>query len=426
MASKYTGVRENTDGSWYYRIKVKSPSGKTIDTSIKQNSNGQPFLTARAAHEARVAHLALIMSEAPETAPEAPERLVRLSDVYNDYLATEAKIKAPATLRKQDSMWNNHVEERFGNRDINSIDIVELNLFLAELYNCYSYKYTEGFLKFFYLLFGHAHKREWVDIYRYQRMFITTGTRLSMPPMSQIDKEKEDEGATVYNLEEIEQIENVFDSEDGNLKLAFYLGLYAGLRIGECFALRWSNIDWQKQTVTIDRQMQYLDNHFCLCSVKTLTARRTFVIPTVLFEELMFAYDEQKNLRKRLGKAYRDTDRVYDTLTREWIVGGDFVNRKKNGELLTINSMKYWSKRVKDLTGINFKYHNLRHTFATECAINNVNQQMLMLMMGHKKMDTTMKYYINIVESTTLQERTKLLLDSMYSKNEIGKFFRES
>ena len=31
---------------------------------------------------------------------------------------------------------------------------------------------------------------------------------------------------------------------------------------------------------------------------------------------------------------------------KEWLQGSDFVNRKKNGELLTVNSMKYWAKKI--------------------------------------------------------------------------------
>ena len=52
---KYTGVTQNEDGSWSYRLKVKLPD-KTIDTKIRKDENGQPFLTARAAYEARKEH----------------------------------------------------------------------------------------------------------------------------------------------------------------------------------------------------------------------------------------------------------------------------------------------------------------------------------------------------------------------------------
>ena len=98
---------------------------------------------------------------------------------------------------------------------------------------------------------------------------------------------------------------------------------------------------------------------------------------------------------------------------KEWIVGGDFINRRTNGELLTVNSMKYWSKKIKSDTGIEFKFHNLRHTYATNCAFNNVNMLLLMQMLGHKKLDTTKAYYMRI-DVDRYKDKSIKLLDSLY------------
>ena len=145
----------------------------------------------------------------------------------------------------------------------------------------------------------------------------------------------------------------------------------------------------------------------------------------------------QTQQKKVLGNGYRNTERVYDEVADCWIDGGDFVNRKKNGELLTVNSMKYWSKKITPLLhaeaerqarakkGIHldeivpvkykdFKYHYLRHTYASNCAAQNVSMYMLMDMMGHKKIDTTKKYYIS-TDNDSLTERTRKLLDEMYT-----------
>ena len=94
--AKYTGVTQNNDGSWTYRIKIKLPDGKVVDTRIKKDERGNPFLTARAAHEARKAHEASIRAN-PEDYTAQPQE-VTLADVYDNYMTTEAKSKAPATL----------------------------------------------------------------------------------------------------------------------------------------------------------------------------------------------------------------------------------------------------------------------------------------------------------------------------------------
>ena len=54
--NKYPGVSKLPDGGWKYRIKMKLPDGRTVNTERKKDENGNPFLTARAAYEARKAH----------------------------------------------------------------------------------------------------------------------------------------------------------------------------------------------------------------------------------------------------------------------------------------------------------------------------------------------------------------------------------
>ncbi len=433
--AKYKGVTQNMDGSWTYRIKLKLPDGKVVDTRIKKDESGLPFLTARAAHEAKAEHEARLKAKPEEK--ESKKEIVTLAEVYENYLNSEGKDRAPATLRKQDSMWRNHISEVFGKRDINSITIIELQDFLRTLYHNHSYLYTESFLKFFYLLFGQADRMEVIDPQKYNRLFVDRNKRLKMPEKTQMDDEKENEGAVIYDEDELRIIHNIFASENGNLLLAFKLGLYAGLRISEVFGLRWQDIDWNARTMNITRQMHYIDGTIKLCPVKTLSARRTIIIPQELYDELEFQYSLQADRKAKLGNAYRNTERVYDELTKVWIQGGDFVNRKENGELLTVNSMKYWSKKITPALQKNaekkaklktfgspddivvvksreFKFHNLRHTYASNCAAVNMSMQMLMSMMGHKKIDTTRKYYIN-TDNGNMIDRTRKLLDEMYA-----------
>lgn len=247
--AKYTGVSQNSDGSWSYRIKKKI-NNQIIDTKIKKDSNGHSFLTARAAHEAKLQHEARLSNGEIEL-PKKPSKTT-LTYVYDQYLqSSKAKQKAPATLRKQDSMWRNHVCSVFGDKDINKIKITDLDDFLFNLYQTHSFAYVEGFLKFFYLLFGYAYDLELFDADKYYRMFGDSNTRLTMPIKNQIDVETEDDIET-YTDDELAVMEKIFMSEDGNLLTAFYLGTYCGLRISECFALRWSNVNWEKGTITIN------------------------------------------------------------------------------------------------------------------------------------------------------------------------------
>ncbi len=411
MANKYKGVFQKADGAWYYRIKLKV-DGQLVDTKIRRDENDMPFMTARAAYEAKLKHEAKLKTG--EVALPKPKVKTTVGYIYETYMASsEAKQKAPATLTKQRSMWKNHVGPKFAETDINSILITDLDNFLFEMYQGHSYAYTEGFLKFFYLLFGYAYKLELIDGDKYYRMFGDGKTRLSMPVKEQADIEDELEGAEVYDDDQLALIHKIFQSENGNLLPAFYLGLYCGLRISEVFALRWSNINWEEGTITVNRQMHNVGGKITLSKVKTMTAIRSVIMPSFLHDYLDGLFQQRRKEQADAGDFYKATERVYDEVSKEWLVGGDFINRKANGELLTVNSMKYWSKKIKAEVEIDFKFHNLRHTYATQCAFANMNMMLLMQMLGHKKLDTTKKYYLRI-DAEKYRDRVLKTLDGLY------------
>ena len=421
MGKKYMGVSplNKAKTTWQYRIKITLPNGDKFDTTGRRDAEGKPFTTAESAYKAKLEHETRIRSGI-EKRPEKKSKTT-LKAIYEHYISSaEAKSKAPATIAKQESMWNNHILEKFGDKELKEITLADLQNYLHELYTekDYEYSYVKGFLRFFYLLWGYAYRLDKVDYERYIKMFVDKKTRLTMPKMTQADFEESEGPIETYNDYQIYQMEELFQSEDGNLLTAFYLGLYCGLRISEVFAVRWRCIDWANGTITINRQMHYEGGVLKLCAVKTLTSVRNVYMPKVLQNYLYDLYNKQQEEKAKLGRAYRNTERVFDTVRNEEINEGDFVNRKSNGELLTVNSMKYWSNKIKNDLCIDFKFHKLRHTFASNCAANNMNLQMLMELMGHKKIQTTQRYYLS-TENGELVKRTKNLLNEIYQPREI-------
>ncbi len=418
--AKYTGVTplNKSKTVWKWRIKMTTADGRVIDKVGSRDENGEPFKSALDAFTAREKVRAELLSQRTEEGEKRAN--MTLSEVYEKYKAShEAKTKAPATLRKQESMWVNHISTTFGSKYISTISLNELNAFLSHLYyeEGKSYLYTQGFLRFFYLLFGFADRCDLLDTARYTRMFVNRSTRLTMPKKKQTAKDDDPDESDVrtFSQEELKKIEAVFMEGDGNLLAAFYLGLRAGLRISEVFALRWQNIDFTSHTITINRQLHYENNRWELHPVKTLTSVRKVLMPLSLENFLSHLKEAQAYEQDTRGIGYRNTERIFDTITGETIQGGDFINRKRNGELLTVNSIKYYSKKLNS-EGIPFRFHYLRHTYATLCAYNNVNLQILMNNMGHKKIETTRRYYIGLANNPDIIAGAHNLISSIFSK----------
>ena len=395
-----TGVYQLENGTWEYRIVINRRDLK-VDTTCRQDAQGKAFATKKAAKEARELKLVELKSPKPKV---VEYKDATLAEVYGRYLKEGTAGKAKSTLRKQESMWENHIEKNFGKKLLSEITIADLKNYLTNLYyygdgiegyiGGYSYKYTEGFLKFFYLLFGTAYNYDLIDVGRYTKMFLDKGTRLTMPKMNQADIKKMAD-VKAYTEKEIAQIEEVF--KRGNCYTAFLIGFYLGVRISECFGLRFSDFNWQERTMRVHCQMGYDEGCYHIGPVKTLTSVREIHIPDVLFAHLEEVELEQERTRNSNPDAWRATEVVLDRTEKGVvgkIVGGGFINRKKNGELLTPNSIKPWAKAIKKETGIDFNYHSLRKTHATMMANLNTPAIELMHRLGHKKYETTMEYYI--------------------------------
>lgn len=409
-----TGIFQTKEGNWGYRITLaKDGDGNKVDTTCKINPDtNEPFKTKRAAKQAREERLAELKKPTPKTT----ESNVTIEDIWHYYLENGALTKAKGTIQKQKSMWRTHIKRDFGKKKLIEITVSDFNNYLVKLYKVenLSYKYVEGFLKFFYLFLGTAYGKDWIDDERYHKMTKDKSTRIQMPPIDQDDADKEN-NVVIYSQSEIHQFAEIF--KRGSCYTAFLLGFYLGVRISECFGLRWSDVDWNKGTITIRRQMLYHDSMFNLDYVKTLNSSRIIEMPPELQRYLASFQRNQRyrELETKKNGSWRNTEAIRDvTITNgnQIRYGEDFINRKENGELLSINSMKYWAKTIKEETGIDFKYHNLRKTHLTMLASMNTPVKELMLRAGHKKYETTLRYYIG-----TNSETKKVLINNLSQLN---------
>ncbi|MBQ4523805.1 MAG: site-specific integrase [Lachnospiraceae bacterium] len=70
------------------------------------------------------------------------------------------------------------------------------------------------------------------------------------------------------------------------------------------------------------------------------------------------------------------------------------INSLDDGKIHTINSIKYHTRRIKELHNITFKYHYLRHTYTTKLAMLNTPMHILYNQIGHASSNVTQRYYL--------------------------------
>ena len=124
MAANSTGVYQKDNGLWEYRF-VMMVDGKQVNKKKSTDAFGNKLKTKRDAIKAREAAMAAARSGVEEK-PKVRRRTFR--DVYEEYCEKGRTDRAYQTIRKQESLWENHLLERFGSRYVHEISVAEVRM----------------------------------------------------------------------------------------------------------------------------------------------------------------------------------------------------------------------------------------------------------------------------------------------------------
>ena len=137
------------------------------------------------------------------------------------------------------------------------------------------------------------------------------------------------------------------------------LFLLTGMRRTEFISLRLTDLDLSKRTVTIRGE----------------TTKSKFTRVLQINSSLFMFLDNYLSERKKKG--YKTDSLIVST-------------KKDSG--LTIDGLKHWTERVKEMSGVKFHVHMFRHTFACKLVEANVSIYKIKELMGHTDIRMTVKY----------------------------------
>ena len=391
-----TGVFQLPNGMWGFRYAFML-DGKQKDIRRNKDENGNPFKTERAAIKAREATIIQVQAELLQP-PKPTKKRMTAAEVFKEYCETGRCGKAYGTTRKQDSLWKNHLSKRFGKRYVDDISVAEVVDYLSFLYyqEGRAYGYVESFLKMFYLIFGQAYSRNYLDVDTYNMLCVNKNTKIHMPK-----RRIDDYDETVsFSVQETDLLDEYFKGTKA--ETAYLLGKCCGLRVSECYGLKWSNVDFDNNCIHIEQQMQYNeDGLITLTPLKTKNARRTLYMNSKIKNHLLAVKSEIDKASVSSAKLRKQNQKMIIDINGKPISSLLLVNTLPDGKIQTVNSMKYHSKTIKSTLGINFKYHYLRHTYGTRLAEQNTPMHLLCNQMGHASSKVTEKYYIAVSKHGT-------------------------
>ena len=150
----------------------------------------------------------------------------------------------------------------------------------------------------------------------------------------------------------------------------FFLELTSGLRKGELVALLWSDLDVERRTLSVSKQVVRAEGReLKVTRPKTATSIRKISIPKEAVELLMQEHEK-----------HPDNPYMFPS--------------PKTGEMWFPDSVVNLHRKILKDAGLeHIRFHDLRHTFATLALQNGVDVKTLSCMLGHYDAGFTLRTY---------------------------------
>ena len=202
---------------------------------------------------------------------------------------------------------------------------------------------------------------------------------------------KEPKKVRALTIEEQKKFLEVAKGTSNYNQFAFLL--QTGLRTGELIGLQWSDIDFKKKVIHIQRSMEYRYSvgEWRIGEPKSKSGYRD--VP--LTEEAIAIL---KNQREKL-KSIKVINMEFK----------DFVFLSRKGEPTKNSAYDTTLFKLCDKAGIDrFSMHVLRHTMATRAIEGGIRPKTLQVILGHSNVGITMNLYVHVTEDEKMKELEKI------------------
>lgn len=301
-----------------------------------------------------------------------------LDDWLENYIKPSSKAK---TYTRYVEIVNQHIKPHLGEYEIDDLSPIIIQKFITQLLHNGNLKTGAG-----------LSPNSVNSIISVIQGSLETAHRLGLCKEYTADKIKRpkisERQVTCFTPTEQKKIEQAVLEHKKAKMFGIILCLYTGLRIGELLALEWSDIDFQKGELSVNKTChdgKNSDGNFCRITDKPKTQSSQRIIP----------------LPKQLLPHLRE------------------VKKKSNGKYLVSNGdriisvrsyQKSFASLLKKLNIPHKGFHSLRHTFATRALECGMDVKTLSEILGHKSPTITLNRYVH-----SLMEHKKEMM------NKVGK-----
>ena len=288
---------------------------------------------------------------------------------------------------------NGRMTDYFGNKDITLQDIKP-----KHIQDFYSHLLEEG-------LSGNTVKHYHANI----RKALQYAMRTDIIPSNPADKVElpkiQKYNPSFYTSDEVKGL--LSEVVGTKLEIPVMIDCFYGFRRSEVIGLKWSAIDFEKKTITINHTITQSNGKLIIRDkTKNNSSRRSLPLETIVETFLLELKEKQEENKKLCGNSYN----------KDWLeyICVDDCGNLIRPDYVTETFLKLLKKRkLKQI-----RFHDLRHTCASILLKNGANMKEIQAWLGHSTYNTTADIYAHLDTSSVLSTG-KVISNVFETKKEV-------
>lgn len=193
-------------------------------------------------------------------------------------------------------------------------------------------------------------------------------------------------------------------AEETDLEALLFVELATGLRIGEIIGLKWSDLDMEKGTLRVCRQVQRVKGVGLVFSEpKSEKSRRMLILGPEAIKKIRKHAERQYQQKLFAGDRWEENDLIFPN---------------------SIGKPKEHNRLLKDFKAIakkaglpTIRFHDLRHSAATLMLQQEINPKIVQEILGHSDINLTLNTYSHVMP--TLQREAASRLEELLTLTEV-------
>lgn len=296
-------------------------------------------------------------------------------EVYDEWLEMYKNTVKESTLHKTMVVFRDHILPKFGKCKINMIEAKTLQKQAFEWNK--KYKNFKKMINYTFAVFSYALKMGYINS--------NPKDKFTMPKKKQ---ELKDDAWKYYTREEVHVLFDYLEKENSLEWVVFFrLLAFTGIRKGECLALTWNDIDFIKNTLTINKTISVgLQNKQIIQDPKSFNSYRTVTLDEITIQMLKKWRVEQASMLLKFG---------HNSMNKNQLL---FSTASKNS-MYTLSKPRTILKRVCDKYDFKFiPIHGFRHTHTSLLFESGITMEVVKDRLGHSDIQTTVNIYTHVTQ----------------------------